>query len=69
MTEYAGSTELTAARVRHLAHRGQLPETARMLAEEAYRDLSDAYHRGDYCMESAKRIQYAYWRRRTRRTA
>lgn len=38
--------ELTAARVRHLAHRGQLPETAQI-----------------------KRIQYAYWRRRTRRTA
>lgn len=56
--------ELTAARVRHLAHRGQLPETARMLAEDAYRDMTDANRRGDIPMAHAKSIQYQYWRRR-----
>jgi len=69
MTEYADSTELTAARVRHLAHRGQLPETARMLAVDAFRDTKDAFLRGDRCMEYAKILQYLYWLRRTRKTA
>ena len=63
------TSELNAARVRHLAHRGQLPETAMMLAEEAYRDTQDAFLRGDRCMEYAKSLQYLYWLRRTRRTA
>jgi len=65
MTEYARSTELTAARVRHLAHRGQLPETARMLAEEAARDYVTAQMLGDMCMAKAKAKQHEYWMRRT----
>jgi len=57
--------ELTAARVRHLAHRGQLPETARMLAGQAERDWLDAFSSGRRCMARAKYQQYCYWRRRT----
>jgi hypothetical protein len=64
MTEYAGSTELTAARVRHLAHRGQLPETAWMLAWQAERDWLDAFSSGRRCMARAKYQQYRYWWRR-----
>ena len=56
--------ELTAARVRHLAHRGQLPETARMLAGMAFADCS--YYAGwNPCMARAKRLQCEYWERRT----
>jgi len=62
------NVELTAARVRHLAHRGQLPKTARMLAEEAYRDMTDANRRGDIPMAHAKSIQYQYWMRCTARS-
>jgi len=62
--------ELTAARVRHLAHRGQLPETAQMLAADAWRDMQAAiWDRMDACMARSKFLQHCYWIRRTRRTA